>query len=94
VQRDFDDFYAALFYLLDDFRREMQSGGRCGDGSAIFGENGLITGAILVRLFFVALDIRRKRRFSDRIQNLVKIAVRFKFDDDATFIRFFDDFRR
>jgi len=63
VKRNFDDFDAALTDPVEDFRSEVQSGGRRRDRTAFLRIDSLI--AITIGGGVVAIDVRRKRNVTE-----------------------------
>jgi hypothetical protein len=82
VKSDLRDFDAATPQAVEQFRSEMQTCGWSGDGAPFARKYRLISLGVEA-VFFVALDVRRKRRPADAIDDFVEVACCFKAHDTA-----------
>ena len=83
MQSDFADGDAHVFDLFQEFRREVQTGGRRRGGAQLVAVDGLVP--LLVLEFFV--DVRRQRHLADLLENGVEVAVIGKPHDSAAVVR-------
>src|SRR2546425_10311641 len=77
MQSDFGDFDSTRAQAVKQFGSEMQSRGRRRNRAALASENGLIAFCVKA-IFFIAFDVRRKRRPSDSINDFVEISGSFE----------------
>ncbi len=63
VQRELANFNSARADLFEDFRSEVQAGGRRGDRAGMAGENSLV--AFVVRGVVGAINVRRQRNMAE-----------------------------
>src|ERR1041384_1060389 len=75
---------------MQQLRGEVQPGSRRSHGAALARENGLIAIGIEA-IFFVALDVGRKRRAPYAIDDLVEVAGCFKPNDPTTKVSPFEN---
>ena len=73
VQSDVGNPGLGVAASLQDFRREMQPSGRCGNGSTLASEYGLV--AIAISRSVLTPDIRGQRDVADLFQHLMDVAV-------------------
>ena len=79
VEGDEDFFYAFIANLLEQFFRKMQACRRRRSGAAFVGIDRLV----FIRVFHLFVDIRRKRHFTDFVDDGVEIAFIGELDDAA-----------
>ena len=84
VQGDIDGLDAALADAVEDFRCEMEAGGRSGYGAPVAGIDGLIAFAVIFAVIFAAMgrirprNVRREWDVADAIENGVEIVNRLE----------------
>src|ERR1019366_1808571 len=76
MQRDLDGFDSALAYALKNFRCEVQTRRRRGDGTERFGVDRLVT--LPVRRRIGAIDVRRQGNMADAIEHGEEVVHRIE----------------